>query len=154
MNITDIIMNEILNALEREGGTARIKRNEFAAMLGCVPSQINYVLTSRFTPEQGYHVESRRGGGGFITITKIKSGKHQILMHLINAVGDSLTEGEARIICENLYYSDVFTKTEVSMILASVSDSSLKRLSFDERDKTRALIMKNMLIAYVKSSQK
>ena len=63
MRISDSVAKYILDLLNQENGTAEIQRNELASYLGCVPSQINYVLTSRFTPEQGYIVESRRGGG-------------------------------------------------------------------------------------------
>ena len=64
MRISDSVANYILQMLNDENGIAEIQRNELANTLGCVPSQINYVITSRFTPEQGYIVESRRGGGG------------------------------------------------------------------------------------------
>ena len=71
MKISDSVANYILELLETDHGSAEIQRNELANILGCVPSQINYVITSRFTPEQGYIVESRRGGGGYIRITRI-----------------------------------------------------------------------------------
>ena len=66
MRMSDLITNEIIRMLnESEVNTAEIQRNEFANMIGCAPSQINYVLSSRFTPEHGYIIESRRGGGGY-----------------------------------------------------------------------------------------
>ena len=68
MRISDSVANYILQLLQETNGTAEIQRNELASYLGCVPSQINYVITSRFTPEQGYLVESRRGGGGYTRI--------------------------------------------------------------------------------------
>ena len=64
MRISDIVARYIIDMLEENNGDAEIRRNELAETLGCVPSQINYVITSRFTPEHGYIVESRRGGGG------------------------------------------------------------------------------------------
>ena len=70
MRISDLVANHILRLLEQDGGCAEIQRNELAGNLGCVPSQINYVLASRFTPEQGFLVESKRGGGGYIRITR------------------------------------------------------------------------------------
>ena len=90
MRISDSVANYILELLNQAGGIAEIQRNELASFLGCVPSQINYVLTSRFTPEQGYIVESRRGGGGYIRITRLKLSKADMIMHIINGVGDSL----------------------------------------------------------------
>ena len=72
MRLSDIIADEINRMLDESGdGSAEIKRNELASHIGCVPSQINYVISSRFVPEQGYIVESRRGGGGFIKITRV-----------------------------------------------------------------------------------
>ena len=72
MRMSDIITRRILDLLEEsEENIAEIQRNELAALVGCAPSQINYVISSRFTPEHGYIVESRRGGGGYIKITRI-----------------------------------------------------------------------------------
>ena len=69
MRLSDLIAAEINRMLdESEDNSAEIQRNDFALRVGCVPSQINYVLSSRFIPEQGYIVESRRGGGGYIKI--------------------------------------------------------------------------------------
>ena len=84
--MSDIVAQYILHVLEESDGNAEIQRNELAGELGCVPSQINYVITSRFTPEQGYLVESRRGGGGYIRITRVKmdhSGATVSYTHLV-----------------------------------------------------------------------
>ena len=70
MAISDNVAAYILDLLLNDEVIAEIQRNELAGILGCVPSQINYVITSRFTPEQGYIVESRRGGGGYIRIIR------------------------------------------------------------------------------------
>ena len=73
MRMIDIITKRILEMLEEsEENIAEIQRNELASMVGCAPSQINYVISSRFTPEQGYIIESRRGGGGYVRISRIK----------------------------------------------------------------------------------
>ena len=90
MRLSDRIAQQILSMLEAAQGVAEIQRNELAGSIGCVPSQINYVLTSRFTPEQGYLVESRRGGGGYIRITRINSGRGAAIMHVVNSIGDTL----------------------------------------------------------------
>ena len=99
MRMSDLVAQYILEMLEEQNGSAEIQRNELAGNLGCVPSQINYVITSRFTPEQGYIVESRRGGGGFIRISRVKMDKGTALMHIVNSVGERLdktigTEGD------------------------------------------------------------
>ena len=80
MRMSDLVAQYILEMLEQQNGSAEIQRNELAGNLGCVPSQINYVITSRFTPEQGYMVESRRGGGGYIRISRVKMDKGTALM--------------------------------------------------------------------------
>ena len=90
MRMSDIVAQYITQMLEETGGNAEIQRNELAQTLGCVPSQINYVLTSRFTPEQGYIVESRRGGGGYIRITRVHLDANSAIMHVVNSIGKSL----------------------------------------------------------------
>ena len=72
MKISDVIADMILDMFDDNKSTVQIQRNDLAARVGCVPSQINYVITSRFTPEQGYRIESRRGGGGCILITRCR----------------------------------------------------------------------------------
>lgn len=96
MRMSDLVAQYIIEMLDRENGSAEIQRNELAGNLGCVPSQINYVITSRFTPEKGYIVESRRGGGGFIRISRVKMDRGTALMHIINSIGTTLDKASAR----------------------------------------------------------
>ena len=117
-----------------------------ANVLGCVPSQINYVITSRFTPEQGYHVESRRGGGGYIRITRRQLSKSDVVMHIINAVGDSLDGGTARAMTENMLQNGVIDSDAASLLQAAASDKSLSLIPREFRDAVRASIYKNMLL--------
>ena len=104
MRLSDEIAAYILRMMEcADDGEAELRRNELAEELGCVPSQINYVLTSRFTPEQGYVIESRRGGGGYIRIRRVKLERGMSpLMHTVNAVGNSLNAATAQAIVPNL----------------------------------------------------
>ena len=95
MSLSSQITGMILEMLG-SSGTIEIQRNELAQTIGCVPSQINYVIASRFTPEQGYIVESRRGGGGYIRIRRAAMEPDQKVMHAVNAVGDKLDERTAR----------------------------------------------------------
>ena len=110
MKISEAIAREILSILEEQDGIAEIKRNDFASKLGCVPSQINYVLTSRFTPQQGFVVESRRGGGGYIKITRVCNDKKSQIMHIIDSLGDSINYYNARSILINLCYQELIDK--------------------------------------------
>lgn len=146
MNISDVIAQVILTTLEDSGGTVQIQRNELANKIGCVPSQINYVITSRFTPEQGYIVESKRGGGGYIKIVKIQSGPETTLMHLINSVGDSIDENSVRVILQNLCYDNILTEKDAKMILSAVTDHVLKAVPLALRGRIRSAIFKSMLL--------
>ncbi len=149
MKISEAIAREILSILEEQNGIAEIKRNDFANKLGCVPSQINYVLTSRFTPEQGFVVESRRGGGGYIKITRICSDKKSQIMYIIDSLGDSIDYYNARSILINLCYQELIEKKAASIVLAAISDNALKNVDPYLRDVVRADIFKNALLMAV-----
>ncbi len=146
MNISDHIAEAIFAMLEDQGGTAQIKRNELAQQLGCVPSQINYVITSRFTPEQGYIVESRRGGGGYVRIIRADFQKKELFMHVINSIGSEIDESSVRIILENLTYDNFLTEQQAKIILSAVTDNVLRELAPPGRNRLRASIFKSMLL--------
>ncbi len=149
MRMTDLVAEYIMNVLETCGGHAEIQRNELAEEMGCVPSQINYVLTSRFTPEQGYLVESRRGGGGYIRITRIKMDKSSALMHAIHSIGPTLDSSVARAILMNLADSQVITREAACLISAALSNQAYQAVAPSKRDALRASIFKNMLITLI-----
>ena len=147
MSISNEIAGMLLAMLE-ETGRAEIQRNELAERLGCVPSQINYVISSRFTPENGYTVESRRGGGGYIKITRINyTAKEQMLMHIINSVGDSIGEQSARAIIVNLNHNDFISADKARLILAATNENCYKAVPPEFRSRIRAAVLKQMLLA-------
>lgn len=146
MRISDSVANYILQMLNDEDGIAEIQRNELANALGCVPSQINYVITSRFTPEQGYIVESRRGGGGYIRITRRQMTKSDMIMHIVNAIGPKLDAASARAMLRNLFEAGVASESDAQLIAAALSDQSLSAAPKECRDQLRAAIFKNMLL--------
>lgn len=146
MRITDMIAQQINDMLEKDGGTTRIQRNEFASKMGCVPSQINYVIANRFTAQQGYLVESRRGGGGFIQIIKIKSTSQKEIFHLINAVGDQIDEYSARIILQNLTFDNILTPKECKIILSALLDQNFRGVDDNTKQSIRANLLKTMLL--------
>ena len=125
MRMSDIVAQYITQMLEETGGNAEIQRNELAQTLGCVPSQINYVLTSRFTPEQGYIVESRRGGGGYIRIVRANVPASQMVMHAINGVGDSIDQPTAEAFIRNLYQAGAIGQESGRLLLALMGDKAL-----------------------------
>lgn len=150
MRISDLISQTILEMLnESEHGMAEIKRNELANNLGCVPSQINYVLASRFTPEQGFIVESRRGGGGYIKITKVQLGGKNALMHIINSIGDELNANTARVVLNNLLLDGLVDECSALLISTAVSDKCFADIPTQLRNKLRATIFKNLLASYL-----
>lgn len=147
MRMSDLVAQYILDMLEEQNGSAEIKRNELAGDLGCVPSQINYVITSRFTPEQGYIVESRRGGGGYIRISRVKMDRGTAVMHIVNSVGDNLDKAAAEAMLNNMLSTQMLELGIAKVIAAALSDSSLRSVEQDKRDALRADLFKNMLLA-------
>ena len=143
MSISDIIENFIKDMMT--DNTATLKRNELADKFNCVPSQINYVISTRFTSEQGYIVESRRGGGGYITIRKIKAQPDNMLMHVVNSIGNEIDFESARVCIKALYEYDVISKREANIIISAISDRVLT-CERPLRDKIRANMIKNMLL--------
>ena len=146
MNLSNSIAQMILQMLDRDG-SAEIQRNEFAQLMGCVPSQINYVLSSRFTPEQGFIVESRRGGGGYIRIRRVNLDKGVMLMHVINSVGSALDEQTCRAYVTNLAHSGILEEQTAKLILAATSDICFRALPPQQRDAVRASVFKQLLLA-------
>ncbi len=148
MRLSDVLTQYIMEMIE-EDGNAEIRRNELADRFGCVPSQINYVLTSRFTPEQGYIVESRRGGGGYIRITRIRADKSTTLMHIINSIGEELDNITAQIMINNLKSASIISEEVARLMLCAGSDRTLSAVSPLLRDRVRASIFKNMLLSII-----
>ena len=146
MRMSDLVAQYILEMLEAQDGSAEIQRNELAGSLGCVPSQINYVITSRFTPEQGYIVESRRGGGGYIRISRVKMDSGTALMHIINSVGDGIDKATAEAMLRNMLGRQLLTLQTAKVISAALSDRTLRRIEQEKRDSVRADLFKNMLL--------
>jgi len=148
MKMSDVIANMILDMFDENTSTVQIQRNDLANRLGCVPSQINYVITSRFTPEAGYRIESRRGGGGYILITRANS-KDNVIMALINAIGDAIDERSARANIYNLNYQGLIGNEAAKLMLAVLSDSNFKGIDKDTANSIRATLLKKMLIATI-----
>ena len=136
MKMSDLVAQTILEMLDDHNGNAEIQRNELATTLGCVPSQINYVITSRFTPEQGYMVESRRGGGGYIRITRVHADNETLVMHIVNSIGDKIDQ-------------QLLDRKLANVMMVALSDRALATAPQNIRDSLRASIFKNMLIATI-----
>jgi len=145
MRISDIIEDFIKDMMKDEDDFIEIQRNELAEHFNCVPSQINYVIATRFKPQQGYYVESRRGGGGHIRIKKISNDKEDVFMHIINNIGSQITSNEVDILISNLLSSDMINEQLAKLLKVATSDNVLV-VPQDTKDKLRANIFKNMLL--------
>jgi len=146
MGTSDLIANFIVDALEHAGGIAELQRSNLAERFSCVPSQINYVISTRFSPEHGYIVESRRGGGGFIRITRVQASPERLIMHTVNAVGDSLDLRTAAAFVSNMVGSDVLDEKTAGLIMTAISDQSLRPIAPEHRDIVRASVFKQLLV--------
>lgn len=145
-NISNVIENFIIQSLKEED-FIEISRNQLAEYFSCAPSQINYVLDTRFTADRGFVKESRRGGSGFIKISKIKSSSsNEFLSGLVkNSVGDELSFKRLEQILDKLLQENIVTENEKEIILSGLSDDSLS-MPFTIKDKVRAKAFKNILL--------
>ena len=144
MRMSDII-EQFIKDLFNEEQYIEIQRNDLAEHFNCVPSQINYVISTRFKPSQGYYVESRRGGGGYIKIRKIDMAKNNYLMHIISSLDETITSRDVDIFLSNFLSYNIITEKEAKLLKVATSDNVLS-LVHENRDKLRANILKNMLL--------
>ena len=149
MVLSDHIAALIEKMLEDGGGSAEVRRNDLAQKLGCVPSQISYVITSRFTPERGYVTDSRRGGGGYIRIVRVPMSRNEYLMHFFQAVGGSVSEQESAAYLRNLADHGIMTEREARLAAQMMSPAALDKCPADKRDSLRADLFRRMLMLYM-----
>ena len=149
MGISDMIAGFIQEALDEANGVLELQRGDLAQRFGCVPSQINYVMSTRFSPEHGYIVESRRGGGGYIRIRRVQMDRQALLMHVINSIGSELDGRSAQAILSNLAQSEAVDAAAAQTALWALSDSALRSVPKEGRDALRADILKQILIHLV-----
>ena len=123
VGISDLIASFLQESLEEtDGGVLEVQRNDLAQRFNCVPSQINYVMSTRFSPERGYIVESRRGGNGYIRITRVRVDRQTLLMQVINTLGSQVDLASARAILNNLVQAGALEENAGRSILAAVGD--------------------------------
>lgn len=146
-NIIEEFIKELFQGTE--DGIIEIQRNELAEYFDCAPSQINYVLTTRFTPYMGYYVESKRGGGGYIRIVKVEFDTENTINELItNTIGDSITKNKSYGIIDTLKEEDIITERETYLMKVALGDRSLA-CNTENRNELRADILKNMLLIFL-----
>jgi len=149
MKISDNIENFICELFGADN-SIELRRNELASYFNCVPSQINYVIQTRFTTERGYIVESRRGGGGHIKITRIKFGANKMIEHVIANVGQTVDVMTVEAILNNLYTGGALNPEEAKLILTACSNNTLSAIPDGVlKNKVRADIFKNLLLLFI-----
>ena len=148
MRLSDSIEQFIKELLNEEATEVELKRNELAEYFGCAPSQINYVLATRFSPDHGYLTESRRGGGGYIRIVRVVQSGSQRLMYLVNdRIGDSIGQEECLRLISQLKEQMIVTADEASLMAGAISTRALSVPVPDAlKDAMRAKIMTSMLM--------
>lgn len=135
---------------ENDSDFLELKRNELAQTFTCVPSQINYVLETRFRDEQGYHVISRRGAGGCFQIIRLEVTSDNELKDLIAKISEGdMTKQTAEGLLSRLHEEEIIDKKEMMLLSAVLSSPSL-RLAGDRENKMRAGLMKNVLITLLR----
>ena len=156
MATSDLIARFIQEALDAADGIAELQRSTLADRFHCVPSQINYVISTRFSPEYGYLVESRRGGGGYIRIVRVVESGSQRLMYLINErIGDSLGEEECMRLISQLKEQRIVTADEAALMASSISSRALAVPVPDAlKNAMRAKMMKSMLMTIAARNRK
>ncbi|EDP67199.1 transcriptional regulator CtsR [Carnobacterium sp. AT7] len=139
-NMSDIIEAYLKKVLGQDE-QVEIRRSEMADRFKCVPSQINYVINTRFTVQQGYLVESKRGGGGYIRIIKVKLlDEAEMLDMMIDIIGNKITQKNAYSIVERLFETEMLTKREANIML-SVMDKSLLNANGINENELRAKLL-------------
>ncbi|PPA68573.1 CtsR family transcriptional regulator [Jeotgalibacillus proteolyticus] len=147
-NISDVIEKYLKQVLEgNESEIVEIKRSEIADKFQCVPSQINYVIKTRFTIERGYVVESKRGGGGYIRIIKVKSHDHSHLIdQLLALLQTHLTQAAGEDVVYRLLNEECISKREAKLMLSAMERTTLN-MPLPLRDEVRSRILTAMLVA-------
>ena len=150
VGISDLIAEFLQSSLETsENGVLEVQRSDLAQRFNCVPSQINYVMSTRFSPERGYIVESRRGGNGYIRITRVQVDRQTLMMHVINSLGGQVDLASVRAILSNLVQAGALEQHIAQTLLAAVGDKALAAVPRQQRDRVRADILRQALILQV-----
>ena len=144
-SISDIIEKFIKDLME-DSDTVQIQRNELANLFNCAPSQINYVLTTRFSREKGYEVQSKKGGGGYVKIDKVaKLNKEQVLYILHKKIDKEITYIQSKVIIKWLLDINLINNRESKIILCAIDDKSLNTPIRGLNDILRAKVLKNII---------
>ena len=145
MRMSDAIA-EFINASLARNDVLEMRRSELAERFGCAPSQINYVITTRFSPENGYIVESRRGGGGYLRIRRVVTGPAALIMHAVSSIGSEIDARSAGAILQNLVAAGAIHSEAARIIATAMGEQALRLIPNEQRAAVRAELMKRMLL--------
>lgn len=143
MSVLSDSIELFIKELLAQSGEVSIQRNELAQHFACAPSQINYVLSTRFTLDRGYIIVSRRGGGGYIRVTRVEMGEENLPHELALRIPDTLMKHEARAIAQRLYESGYLTEREYRLMAAATDACAMPAQALE--DAVRARVMRGML---------
>ena len=136
--------------MEDETHEIELRRNELAEHFQCAPSQINYVLATRFTPDHGYVIESRRGGGGYIRIVRLAStSREELLQSIYQRIGVSISASDAAKIVNHLKVEKIVSTDEANLMLAALSPQAVP-LPLAMKDALCAGTLRSMILALAK----
>lgn len=148
--ICDLVEIMIKRMIDENNGMVEITRSELADQVNCVPSQITYVLSTRFGCGQGYLVESRRGGGGMIRIRRVDlPSADGYLMHTLSHLGASLSQHQAEVLVRNFLELNLMNLREARLLRAAISDRALSEGGIEHRDRLRMSVFKHMLTSLI-----
>ena len=147
MKLSNII-EEFIKEMLSENREIELQRNELASRFNCVPSQINYVISTRFSPEMGYSVESRRGGGGYIKITRTAPNDESYIIHAVRAIGETISMTSCKTLLQDIYSLGIINEREAKIIMAALSDNSIPVVQ-SQKGFVRAKMLKNILVNLV-----
>lgn len=145
MNLSDLIEQYIKNAIN-EQHCVELKRSELAQIFNCVPSQINYVISTRFIPELGFYVESRRGGGGYIKISQVSASECDYIKNIVKKIGSKMSQSTLDVYLRELLRYNIIDNECATIISSALSENSLRKVDKLTRDEVRADMFKNIIV--------
>ncbi len=153
-NLSDVIESFIKELIDNtNNATVEIQRNLLAQQFDCSPSQINYVLTTRFNNDKGYIIESRRGGGGYVKIFKVDTSTDAHLENILNkSIGSSITYNKACDIVDVFIEKEIISDREQKIIKSAISDRAFGKIYYEDRNKLRADVLKEILLVLLNES--
>ena len=145
MNLSDLIEEYIKSAI-KEQHCVELKRSELAHIFNCVPSQINYVISTRFIPELGFYVESKRGGGGYIKISQKNISECDYIKNIVGKIGNKMSQSTLNIYLKELLRYNIIDNKCAIIISSALSENSLKKVNKLKRNDVRADMFKNIIV--------